>query len=97
MKGVLSLYCLECHQFVSWQKSQFYLDNFYPDWRLDVSCGCGSIDDPEIAAMAREAYDLQLDVELATQQQNSLDAALNLRPVRPMARRARAETYTSKP
>jgi hypothetical protein len=26
--------------------------------------------------MAREAYDLQLDVELATQQQHSLDAAL---------------------
>jgi hypothetical protein len=76
LHGPLNIYCLECHQFVSWQKSQFYLDDFYPDWRLDISCGCGPTDDPEIAAMAREAYDLQLDVELATQQQNSLDAAL---------------------
>jgi hypothetical protein len=55
------------------------------------------IDDPEILAIAREAYDLQLDAELFNEQQNSLDAALGLRPVGPTARRERAETYTSKP
>jgi len=76
MNGTLNIYCLECHQFVSWEKSQFYLDDCYPDWRLDVFCNCGMIDDPEILAIAREAYDLQLDAEIFNEQQNSLDAAL---------------------
>jgi hypothetical protein len=76
MTGTLNLYCLDCHQFVTWQKVEFVRADGYPDWRLEVSCGCGPQGDAELLAMAREAYDQALGVELETQRQNLLDAAL---------------------
>jgi hypothetical protein len=76
LHGKLNRGCQRCYQVFEWKKSKFYLDDFYPDWRIDVFCKCGLNDDPEVAQIAREAYDDQLYADIETQQQNALDAAL---------------------
>lgn len=76
MNGTLDIFCLDCHRFVEWRKVEFYRDRYF-NWRIEVSCGCGVLDDPELHEIARAEHDLQVDVELETLYRNALDAALS--------------------
>lgn len=79
MSGLLAFRCLNCQERLEWHKIEFTRPDTYPDWRLEISCGCGqwsAADFPWIHAKARAAHDEQVGVELETQRRNVLDAAL---------------------
>lgn len=38
--------CPICKQFVTWQKIDFTRPDLAIDWKLEILCGCGPVDDP---------------------------------------------------
>lgn len=79
MTGTLHVFCSRCFEALEWRKVEFTRGDSYPDWCLQVFCGCGlwiERDHPDLYREARDAYDAALCVELETMRRNLLDAAL---------------------
>jgi hypothetical protein len=55
--GLLDIYCLDCSEMLSWRREHVIREDGAYTWRIVASCGCGEVDDPEIRARARAAYD----------------------------------------
>jgi hypothetical protein len=41
-----AIQCPICKQFVTWKKIDFTRPDLAIDWKLEILCGCGPVDDP---------------------------------------------------
>ena len=75
-QGTLDLYCLDCHRLLGWRKRQTPREDGYPDWCIEVFCGCGRIRDPELLALARAAYDVTVADAIYAGQEAAMEHVL---------------------
>lgn len=75
-RGTLDLYCLECHQFITWRKEHTIRNDGYYDWRIVVTCGCGELADPKVMAKARAAFDMEVGRLILEGQEEAMERVL---------------------
>jgi len=69
------LWCAACRMHVTYRKINF-MENGYRDWRLEIRCGCGELQDPGLRGLVREIYDRQVGVEILAMQEDTLSMRL---------------------
>lgn len=71
-RHVLDSVCRRCGEQLTWGVIRYYRPDGYFDWRLDVACGCGAVQDPEMLKAAGKAHDAQVTAKIAEEQKRSL-------------------------
>lgn len=72
-----TLFCSACRRHVSYRRINFARDQ-YPDWRLEVFCGCGDVRDPMLLGLVREIYGRRIGEEIKAMQEAALVAGVGV-------------------
>jgi len=79
--------CPRCGGRLTWTKVTTYTAGGFYDWRLDIRCACGPVDDPETAARIRARYDKMTAHRIRTEQEKNLAAGIGRRAFNHLKRR----------
>jgi len=85
-RHTLDTVCRTCGENVTWAVVRFHRPDGYSDWRLDVSCVCGTIDDSDRLEEARKAHDGHVGGEIAREQARALGRLSDILEVERSAR-----------
>jgi hypothetical protein len=54
-----TIQCPICKQFVTWEKIDFTRPDLAFDWKLQILCGCGPVDDPLVVRHCESEQKIQ--------------------------------------